>query len=260
MIIFENIIVTKIEEIRKINTEKDGYVSFKSRHSHAYVFYLAGVCKYIYENKTFMAGPNKFIYLPKGKAYQIIPPENSNCIVINFQALNDITCEEFVASYSNCTQLKECFEALYNLYMQKKAGYISALLSILYKIINHVQNAEIADYIPKHFYSKIEKAINYINGHYTDENIKISYLAELSNMSIKYFIKLFHSYFNTTPKQYIIDLKLDLAKNLLSSSKTPISEIAEQVGFLNRYYFSKMFKKMTSINPAEYRHNFIAKI
>jgi AraC-like DNA-binding protein len=55
------------------------------------------------------------------------------------------------------------------------------------------------------------------------------------------------------PKQYLLDLRLNKAEDLLLSTKLNINEIADQTGFDSIYYFSKRFKKKNASSPTSFR-------
>lgn len=78
--------------------------------------------------------------------------------------------------------------------------------------------------------------------------------AKLYNMSTCWFIHCFKSYSGMTPQQYITDLRINKAKELLSDSSFNITEIASIVGYENPFYFSRIFKKNTSLSPREYKN------
>ena len=64
--------------------------------------------------------------------------------------------------------------------------------------------------------------------------------------------KLFLKNLNTTPKQYISDLKFAKAKQMIKDSTYSISEIARICGFSSIHYFSRVFKEKYGITPTSY--------
>ena len=56
-----------------------------------------------------------------------------------------------------------------------------------------------------------------------------------------------------SPVNYLIELRLNRAKELLKYTPLPVNEIALSVGIANPYYFSRLFKKHTGTSPTEYR-------
>jgi AraC-like DNA-binding protein len=63
---------------------------------------------------------------------------------------------------------------------------------------------------------------------------------------------LFKTNINTTPKQYISNIKLDQAKVLIQEHKRTISEISDILGFTSIHYFSRKFKMQYGMSPTDY--------
>lgn len=95
-------------------------------------------------------------------------------------------------------------------------------------------------------------SIEYIHKHY-NEDIDVSFLAELENLSSSRYRAVFKQAVGTTPYDYIISLRINTACFYLSSNNYSIDEIAEIVGYSDQFYFSRIFKKKTGISPLKYR-------
>jgi AraC family transcriptional activator of pobA len=95
---------------------------------------------------------------------------------------------------------------------------------------------------------------------YIDENfiqdIDIQTLAEMSGYSYDYFRHLFREEAGVSPKNYIIDKRICLAKKLLLEMNISILEIAQKCGFSNGSQFTVIFKDRTGISPLQYRKSF----
>jgi len=65
--------------------------------------------------------------------------------------------------------------------------------------------------------------------------------------------KIFKKAYNITPYAYLINIRIDFAKNLLKTTDKPINQIAEYLRFSSEYHFSGTFKKKVGISPREYR-------
>ena len=68
-----------------------------------------------------------------------------------------------------------------------------------------------------------------------------------------WFTRIFHREMGLSPIQYLTDVRLNKAKELLASSSYTIGEIAEMVGYQNQLYFSRLFKSNCGFTPTEYR-------
>ena len=99
----------------------------------------------------------------------------------------------------------------------------------------------------------ISTAVQYIAEHY-NETVELSSLASLAGLSEGHFCRVFKQYTHMRPVEYITNLRIERAKDLLLK-KPPITvaEIARQTGFSSPAYFSKTFKEKTGKTPEEYR-------
>ncbi|MBR2435098.1 MAG: helix-turn-helix transcriptional regulator [Lentisphaeria bacterium] len=75
-------------------------------------------------------------------------------------------------------------------------------------------------------------------------------------ISVTYLRKLFAEYFTYPPHNYILECRLRFAEDQLLHRNIPISEVAENAGFRDPYYFSRLFKKRKGISPLRFRAAF----
>ena len=73
------------------------------------------------------------------------------------------------------------------------------------------------------------------------------------------FHHVFKDYTGMTPKEYINNIRISRAKELLVNTDMTMSEIAERTGFYDQNYFSRMFKKHTGSCPKNYIAQYFAK-
>ena len=85
------------------------------------------------------------------------------------------------------------------------------------------------------------------------DNLTPEDIASRLNMSYSSFRKIFKKQTKITPHQYIINLKLEKTKGLISETDMQVQEIAFKLGFESADYFSSFFKKWTGYTPMEYR-------
>lgn len=97
----------------------------------------------------------------------------------------------------------------------------------------------------------IDFAISYIDEHFTAE-IKLDEIAAQTYYSPDHFRILFKKKVGKTPKAYILDKRLDYAKQLINESNLSLSEISSLCGFTDYIQFNKFFKKKEGIAPSEY--------
>jgi len=102
------------------------------------------------------------------------------------------------------------------------------------------------------WYDPIRKAIVYLNDHYA-ENIPVERLAALANYSEAQFRRLFRELMQLTPSEYVMQVRLNAAKTLLSTTDKLITSIAQETGFYDHAHFIRSFKAATGQTPAAFR-------
>ena len=95
-------------------------------------------------------------------------------------------------------------------------------------------------------------ALRYMEDHLS-EPIKLETIAGVAGLSPTGLIWKFDRQLKTTPMQYLIQLRMQLAKQLLLESNLPVTQIAEKCGYADVYYFSNAFRQHTGMNPTTFR-------
>lgn len=92
----------------------------------------------------------------------------------------------------------------------------------------------------------------YIERHYT-EKLSLEELAEMSHYSSRHFVRIFKENYSTTPQKYINTLRLKHACTLLRETELSIEDAAQQSGFGDGNYFSRIFRSSMGVSPKQYR-------
>ena len=98
----------------------------------------------------------------------------------------------------------------------------------------------------------VREILRFFEENYT-KKISMNALAARYGLSPSGLIFKFRKASGLLPMRHLIEIRIRHAKELLSNTVLPISEIAERVGFDNCYYFSNAFKKETALSPSAYR-------
>jgi two-component system response regulator YesN len=78
-------------------------------------------------------------------------------------------------------------------------------------------------------------------------------MAEYCNISENYLRTLFRKHTGLAPKEYIDNLKMNRAVEMLNNPKMKIYEIAERLGYIDNYHFIRRFTKILGQSPGKYR-------
>lgn len=85
-------------------------------------------------------------------------------------------------------------------------------------------------------------------------DIKMEQLAQISYLSKDHFTRIFKSIFGISPCEFIIRKRIEKSQFLLLTTDLPMNRIIDETNFKNAPYFSRMFKKYTSLTPGVYRN------
>jgi YesN/AraC family two-component response regulator len=92
--------------------------------------------------------------------------------------------------------------------------------------------------------------LQHVLDHYY-EPLSVKEMAKMTNLSPLYFGTLFKQETGLTFRQYLTNIRINQAENLLSSGMYNVSEAAAECGFSDVFYFSKVFKEHRGISPSE---------
>lgn len=101
---------------------------------------------------------------------------------------------------------------------------------------------------------QMKEAIDYINKNY-QKDLDMAMVSNHISMNYSCFSQIFKEYTGTKFVNYIKEIRINKAKELLSSTQKKVAEIGYAVGYENEKHFMKVFKSVTGISPTEYRKN-----
>lgn len=102
-----------------------------------------------------------------------------------------------------------------------------------------------------------QQVTDYMRDHYAD--IHIEDLENQFHYNTDYYNRLIKKYANMTYKDYLIDIRIGKAKELLKYTSMTITDIIQEVGYCNKGYFYRTFEKRQGLKPSQYRQQYRAK-
>lgn len=142
---------------------------------------------------------------------------------------------------------------------EERAGYQQALAGIVMHILglmyyrDKTRNFDDKDLIAKINKSKVMMRESVY------KVLQVEDIAKQLHISYSGFRRAFKELTGTSPSKYMMELKLNEAKLLLSNTKQSVKEISYNLNFENPEYFSVFFKKRTGITPLDYRNSVVVK-
>lgn len=174
-------------------------------------------------------------------------------IVVHFEVINCNARDIEFFKAKNPEIYKNLFVKILQCWNAKEIGYKYKCSAIFNEILAlcYAEN-----YKPKPTASKIQNSVDYLLKHYNDPELTISKIAGESFMSEVYFRRIFKEKYGVSPQKYIIRLRLQYAKELISTGYYSLKEIALMSGYTDYKYFSTEFKKQVGVSPSEYFYNY----
>ena len=100
--------------------------------------------------------------------------------------------------------------------------------------------------------SKLKKVLEYIDRHLSTD-LSLKEIAQQTNISQSHFSRLFKQSVGLSPWQYVIQRRVEIAKQLLKNEDLTIDRVSDRLGFLSHSQFTIFFRKYTGVSPKKYR-------
>ncbi len=146
----------------------------------------------------------------------------------------------------NFTENKEKIAELYY-------GLIEKLLLLHKEVSKEINNVKACkSSTRKELYKRLHYAKDFIDSCYASE-ITLHELSLITLMNTAYFLRQFKKYFHTTPHQYLMQRRMQVASEMMQHKNLPIAEVCNAVGYEDMSSFTRLFKKHYGFSPESYR-------
>lgn len=174
---------------------------------------------------------------------------------MDLQALNIVAlelvlvlCSVYSEIYINADTMLEMKKEYYDQlkYLENISDYknwFKEAFEKLIGVVGHEYNSE---------KNSISKSISYINTNYS-RKLTLQTVSDYVHLSKNYFVNLFKRETGENFIEYLTKVRVENAKALIKNSKLKTSDISAMVGIDDQRYFSKVFKKYTSMTPSEFK-------
>ena len=99
---------------------------------------------------------------------------------------------------------------------------------------------------------QIRRATDFLEDH-LDGNIDLQQVAEVCDLSVSHFARAFKQTFRRPPYQWLIERRVDKAKQLMLTSRLPLADIAVRCGFTDQSALNRSFKRTCGVAPGAWR-------
>jgi len=234
----------------KVSVEKGSNAA--GDHSHRaveIVYFLSGTGSTTIDGQTYDVQSNCFSVIPSHVVHNQFSETTITSICV---CLSDCDLESVQGLWVDSTgEIKDCLQKLMDELTTQRAGYSQITEGYLLAIIGLIKRA-IKENVPQdRKQALVSQAMNIIEE--KEGNLSIDEVAGQLFVSKDYLRHLFKNYMGQSPMKTILSVRIDHAKKMLMNPELTIGEIAEQCGFEDPYYFSRLFKSYTGQSPSAFR-------
>ncbi len=197
--------------------------------------------------------PESVYLIPPHTLFRGVLRNPVNHFVISFsESMGYVGSSEVVYRFEACEATREAIERASLMHRSKELKTYSFSLEISFLLFSALRQLPEGCFAHSRDDEAVSEAIDYMENHLS-ESISVADMARSAGLNTNAFIARFRRSTGTTPKSYLIGVRMKEACILLSNTSKSIDEIAEEVGFCNRYHFSAIFRKRFYTPPAAYR-------
>lgn len=134
-------------------------------------------------------------------------------------------------------------------WLSRSPGYIMRSRALFMLILQRILAILVYDADAHQFDPRVKQAISYMTENYA-EHLTIATVAKAVSLNPVYFGALFKKETQVTFRDYLNTIRLNQAEDMLRSKKFNVTETAQNCGFSDVFYFSRLFKKHKGISPS----------
>ena len=228
-----------------------------NRLSHGFVINppdSEGRTYYFSDGRELVTRGGDLFYLPEGSSYRAEPHTrfgDNCCYAINFEA--NIQDEPFVMTFRNTEPVLKLFKTSAEEWKRQSPFCDVTIRKNLYELLLLIFREVQKKYVSPSTDLLILPAVERIRSEFASNDISVSALSSSCGISEAYFRRIFLNKYGVSPKEYIIELRMNYAKQLLLSGEFPISSVAELCGYTEPTHFSREFSRRVGITPAKFK-------
>lgn len=130
---------------------------------------------------------------------------------------------------------------------------LEQMKALFFEHLTDIYRAYVAFCETKNHRAMINEMKAYIEEHFVDPDLSLKHLSDRFHISGKYASYLFKEEFNMKFVDFIVQLRMERAEELLAETEEPVQNIALQVGYANSITFGRVFKRVIGVTPGDYR-------
>ncbi|MCP3776450.1 AraC family transcriptional regulator [Paenibacillus sp. MZ04-78.2] len=263
-----NYATIRIMDVRHTSLEQGEVLSSYQLPASAFLYVTRGSGRIRLNGAESAVRPFQLMHGGKGLCLDLMAEELLNYYLILYKAAMPLTSRrELLALWEavdNPFQLQFSFaphdpiamldkaQAMYKAWERTDELEKLHVKSLFYQFVHELLRQLASQSVQAQRPDLVAQAIRYIHEHYK-EPITLESLADMLDCNPRQFLRMFRNSRQTSPIDYLIQVRMDKAKELLLNTECTMKQISESVGYSDSYYFSRMFKKCTGVSPTAFK-------
>ena len=223
-------------------------------HGLAYSFDTHTMYRFSDGTEIFVA-PGELIYLPRMSTYTVDSHAPGYCGAINFSMLEDPeeALGPFKCALHDTAHAERIYRDADRQWKLHRGGCADHCRAAVYSLFAILHEEFDRPYLNTEQNRMLSDAAAYIDEHFTENDITVAGLAARAGISEAWFRRLFSGRFGITPARYLVNRRIEHAKELIVSRLCTIESAGRMAGFEDPAHFSRTFKSAVGMTPREYR-------
>ena len=219
-------------------------------------YIVGGTAVYVINGKELTVREGDLLCIPNGSSRSALSHAAGTfeCFAVNFRMCSfDSDDVEVPLPLLSPVGIHEGIVSLYKRlnenWLRRRPGYIMRGCALFMLILQRFFEMLLYEVDTHQFDSRVKAAIRYITDNYA-ESISITDAAKVVHLTPNYLGILFKQETDVTFRDYLNNIRLNQAEDMLRAGEGSITEIAHKCGFKDVFYFSRLFKKFKGATPS----------
>lgn len=211
---------------------------------HTLTYHFNDYMTYDFGSYTIKAEQDTVLYLPPDKPCRL-RGQTDRIFRVEFQCEQTFAPQLFVMKQPEL--VKQLFTELCTIWHSDLPNRNYRALSTFYRIIS-----ELSRPISNLHNNIVREILTFMHNHFNEPTLTVKEIANALNISESHLYQSFRDACSITPKEYILNFRLQHACTLLKTGQYKVYDVAEKSGFSDAKYFVTAFKKKIGVSPKQY--------
>ena len=221
----------------------------RNRTTHIVGIQQAGRAVHRFPDRTLVLTENTVFFFNQAEDYAVtLEDEQDFSFSVHFTTAEPVDTPSFCRKITRPDDVVSLLTQLDRRFARRPNGDLAAM-GLLYQLCDRIAQCAAAPYQAES--ARLAGPRDYMDLHFSEADC-LHQAAALSGVTSRRFCDLFKAEFRTTPQQYLIEKRINAAKQLLATGGVSVTRTAELCGFSDVYYFSRAFKGAVGCPPSDF--------